>query len=108
LVAAGPLILSLYGRQYVAAHATLLTLLAGLGFNYTLFWNRPLLLSLGLPAFPLWATLLAGMIKLGLAFALVPRFGVAMEAALLSLYYVLSVGMIVWRGMIELRQRERV
>ena len=75
-------------------------------FNYTLFWNRPLLLSLGLPAFPLWATLLAGLLKAGLAFPLVPRHGYAAEAALLSFYYIFSVSLIVWRGLRELRRRE--
>ena len=44
---------------------------------------------------------------IGLSFLLVPRYGYAMEAALLSLYYVLSVWLIVWRGMVELRKREQ-
>jgi O-antigen/teichoic acid export membrane protein len=85
----------------------MMILLAGLAFNYTLFWNRPLLLSFGLPIFPLWATLIAGIIKVGLSFLLVPRYGYGMEAALLALYYVLSVGLIVWRGLVELRRREQ-
>src|SRR5512142_2138318 len=103
----GHWMLALYGPQYVSAYPALLTLLAGLAFNYTLFWNRPLLLSFGLPTFPLWATLTAGVLKVGLAFLLVPRYGYVMEAALLSFYYVLSVGLIVWRGVIELRKREQ-
>ncbi|HTP00386.1 MAG TPA: oligosaccharide flippase family protein [Anaerolineales bacterium] len=107
LVVLGPFILSLYGKQYIAAYPTMLTLLAGMAFNYTLFWNRPMLLSLGLPTFPLWATLFAGLVKLGLSFPLVPRYGIVMEAALLSFYYVLSVGLIVWHGLRELRRRER-
>jgi len=106
LILFGRWILALYGDQYVAAYPAMLTLLAGLAFNYTLFWNRPLLLSFGLPTFPLWATLIAGALKLGLAFPLVPRYGYVMEAGLLSFYYVLSVGLIVWRGMRQLRLRE--
>ncbi|HEX8992335.1 MAG TPA: oligosaccharide flippase family protein [Anaerolineales bacterium] len=106
LILFGRWILSFYGQQYIPAYPAMLILLAGLAFNYTLFWNRPLLLSFGLPTFPLWATLLAGVLKLGLAFPLVPRYGYGMEAALLSLYYVLSVGLIVWRGMRELKARE--
>lgn len=99
--------LALYGSQYVPAYPALLTLLAGLAFNYTLFWNRPLLLSFGLPTFPLWATLIAGVLKVILAFLLVPRYGYVMEAGLLSFYYVLSVGLIVWRGLRELRLKEQ-
>ena len=107
LILFGRWILTIYGEQYAAAYPAMITLLVGLAFNYTLFWNRPLLLSLGLPTFPLWATLIAGVLKLGLAFPLVPRYGYMMEAALLSFYYVASVGLIVWRGMMELRRRER-
>ncbi len=103
----GHWMLALYGQQYTAAYPAMIILLAGLAFNYTLFWNRPLLLSFGLPTFPLWATLIAGALKVGLSFLLVPRYGYGMEAALLSFYYVLSVGLIVWRGMAELRKQEQ-
>ena len=84
-----------------------MALLAGFVFNYTLLWNRPLLLSLGLPVFPLKATIVAGLTKLALAFTLVPRFGYVAQAALLSFYYITSVGAIVWRGLKEIRLRER-
>jgi O-antigen/teichoic acid export membrane protein len=106
LIIFGRWMLAIYGGQYVAAYPAMMMLLVGLAFNYTLFWNRPLLLSLGLPAFPLWSILIAGVLKVGLAFPLVPRYGYVMEAALLSLYYVLSVGLIVWRGLREMRVRE--
>jgi len=102
----GKWLLSIYGEPYAAAYPALLALLVGFTFNYTLFWNRPLLLSLGLPAFPLQATVAAGLAKLALAFALVPRFGYVAEAALLSLYYITSVGAIVLRGVKEIRQNE--
>ena len=107
LIIFGRWLLSIYGPPYVAAYPAMVVLVVGLAFNYTLFWNRPLLLSLGLPTFPLWATLIAGLLKVGLAFPLVPTHGYVMEAALLSFYYVLSVGLIVWRGILELRKRER-
>jgi O-antigen/teichoic acid export membrane protein len=101
----GKWLLSIYGEPYAAAYPALLALLVGFTFNYILFWNRPLLLSLGLPAFPLKATVFAGVAKLALAFPLVPRFGYVAEAALLSLYYITSVGSIVWRGLGEIRSK---
>ncbi len=101
----GKWLLSIYGEPYTAAYPALLALLVGFTFNYILFWNRPLLLSLGLPAFPLKATVFAGVAKLALAFPLVPRFGYVAEAALLSLYYITSVGSIVWRGLGEIRSK---
>jgi O-antigen/teichoic acid export membrane protein len=105
LIFLGRWLLWIYGEQYVAAYPALIALLVGLVFNYTLFWNRPLLLSFGMPTFPLWATVIAGLIKVGLSFLLVPRYGYVMEAVLLSLYYILSVGVIVWRGGRELNKQ---
>jgi O-antigen/teichoic acid export membrane protein len=105
LVAFGRWVLWIYGEQYVAAYPALMALLVGFAFNYTLFWNRPLLLSFGLPQFPLKATVAAGLIKLALSFLLVPQLGYVAEAALLSFYYIASVGAIVWRGLKEIRFR---
>jgi O-antigen/teichoic acid export membrane protein len=102
----GKWLLSIYGEQYIVAYPALIALLIGFTFNYILFWNRPLLLSLGLPGFPLQATVISGLGKLALAFPLVPRFGYVAEAALLSMYYITSVGAIVWRGMKEIQDRE--
>lgn len=103
----GKWVLWIYGRQYVGAYPALLILMAGLAFNYTLFWNRPLLLSLGRPDLPIWTTLLVGLGKVALAFLLVPRFGYQAEAALLSFYYLASVGFMAWRGVQEVRRRSQ-
>jgi O-antigen/teichoic acid export membrane protein len=102
----GKWLLAVYGEDYVAAYPALIALLVGFTFNYILFWNRPLLLSLGLPDFPLKATVTAGLAKLALAFPLVPRFGYVAEAMLLSMYYVISVSAIVWRGLKEIKEHE--
>ena len=84
----------------------MIALVVGLAFNYTLFWNRPLLLSLGLPEYPIKVTLIVGIIKIALAFVLVPRFGIVAAGALLSFYYVASVGVMAWRGMKKIREFE--
>ena len=101
----GRLALLIYtGREeFMAAYPTMLVLFVGLAFNYTLFWNRPLLLAFGLPDFPIWATLTAGLIKVALAFWLVPRFGILAAGALLSYYYIASVGVMALRGVKETR-----
>jgi O-antigen/teichoic acid export membrane protein len=104
-VVLGRWMLSIFGAQYTAAFPAMMALLAGLAFNYTLFWNRPLLLSLGLQTFALGAVVFAGILKVALAIPLVPRYGYAMEAVLLSAYYVISVGLIAWRGLRELNMR---
>jgi O-antigen/teichoic acid export membrane protein len=88
-------------EEFIAAYPTMLALFIGLAFNYTLFWNRPLLLAFGLPDFPIWATLTAGLVKVALAFWLVPKFGILAAGALLSYYYIASVGMMALRGVKE-------
>jgi O-antigen/teichoic acid export membrane protein len=102
----GKWLLSISGEQYVAAYPVLLVLLVGFTFNYILFWNRPLLLSLGLPQFPIYVTLIVGLLKLALAFPLVPRYGIVSAGALLSFYYIASVGTMVIRGLKEIRNNE--
>jgi O-antigen/teichoic acid export membrane protein len=91
------------GAEFLGAYPALVALTIGLIFNYTFFWNRPLLLALGLPEFPIWATLAAGLVKLGLAFWLIPTYGVAAAGALLSYYYIASVWIIVLRGVKQIR-----
>ena len=99
----GRLILTLYGgRDFVIAYPALIALFVGFAFNYTLFWNRPLLLSFGLPEFPIWVTLVAGLVKVALAFWLVPQYGILAAGALLSYYYIASVGIMVLRGLKEI------
>lgn len=90
-------------QEFAAAYPAMLALFVGLAFNYTLFWNRPLLLSLGLPEFPIWTTLIVGLIKVALAFWLIPRYGILAAGALLSFYYIASVGIMAWRGIQEIR-----
>jgi len=107
LVFFGRWVLWIYGEQYTVAYPAMMALLAGFVFNYTLFWNRPLLLSLGLPGFPLKATVAAGLAKLALSVPIVPRFGYVAEAALLSFYYIASVGVIAWRGLKEIRAQDQ-
>ena len=102
----GKWLLSISGEQYVAAYPVLLVLLVGFTFNYILFWNRPLLLSLGFPEFPIYVTLVVGLIKLALAFPLIPRFGIVAAGALLSFYYIASVGTMVIRGLKEIQKNE--
>ena len=92
--------------EFISAYPTLIALFIGLAFNYTLFWNRPLLLSLGLPDFPIWVTLTTGIVKLSLAFWLVPKYGILAAGALLSFYYIASVGMMALRGLKEIKRLE--
>jgi len=104
-VVLGRWLLGIYGPEYVAGYPALLALLVGLVFNYSLFWNRPLLLALGMPEYAVQVVVLTGLAKTLLAFAIVPSFGILAAAGLLCFYYAASVGLMAWRGVRELRAR---
>jgi O-antigen/teichoic acid export membrane protein len=107
LILFGRWVISIYsGDEYLNAYPALVALTIGLVFNYILFWNRPLLLALGLPQFPVYVTLIVGLIKLALSFVLVEKYGVVAAGALLSFYYIASVGMMVLRGIKRIRELE--
>jgi O-antigen/teichoic acid export membrane protein len=100
------MILIYSGAEFVDAYPALVALTIGLVFNYILFWNRPLLLSLGLPDFPIWVTLSVGVVKLSLAFWLIPKYGIVAAGALLSFYYIVSVDIMVLRGVKQIRMND--
>ena len=103
----GQWMIRIYSNEtFLPAYPAMIALVIGLAFNYSLFWNRPLLLSLGLPEYPIKVTLVVGIIKIALAFVLVPRYGIVAAGALLSFYYVASVGIMAWRGMKKIRELE--
>ena len=47
------LIPAVYGAGYAPAYPAVVILLVGYGFANIFQWNRPLLLALGMPSFPL-------------------------------------------------------
>ncbi|PWH12197.1 MAG: hypothetical protein DDG60_14235 [Anaerolineae bacterium] len=88
-----------YGSQAVQAYPILLILLIGYGFASIFQWNRPLLLALGKPAYPMLIALLAGIIELTLIFTLVPfTHSMLVLAAIFSGYFVVTIGLTAWRG----------
>lgn len=108
IVIFGRWLLSIYGSGFEPAYVPMLLFLAGFGFANIFFWNRPLLLSLGLPLVPYHISLWCGIAKLALAFLLVPRFGINMEAFLLSAFFIVSVTLIITRGFREISQQEKL
>lgn len=96
----------LYRPAALPAYPALLILLVGYGFGSVFTWNRPLLLALGKPGYPLLIAAVVGVIELALAFVLVPRFGYLAQAGLLSSYFVVAIGLITLRGLREIRKQE--
>lgn len=102
LALAGRFLLAVvYRPETLPAYPALLILLVGYGFAEIFQWNRPLLLALGQPGYPVLVVFLVGLVELGLIFWLVPQFGYLALAAILSAYFVVSIGIIVRRGVTE-------
>jgi O-antigen/teichoic acid export membrane protein len=95
----------LYTAQYAPAYPAAVLLLVGYGTANIFSWNRPLLLALGKPTFPLMVAAAVGAVELVLIFRLVPVYGYLAAAAILSAYLFVSVGINVWRGLGELRKK---
>jgi len=93
----------LYGEEYAPAYPAAVLLLAGYGAANIFSWNRPLLLALGKPTFPLVVAAAVGAVELVFIFKLVPIYGYIAAAAILSAYLVVSVGINVWRGLVEIK-----
>ena len=106
LVLFGRWLLQFYGADFQPAYVPMLIFLAGLGFANIFFWNRPLLLSLGLPLVPYRISLWCGIAKVLLAILFVPRLGLNFEAFLLSAFFVVSITLIISRGFKEIRRLE--
>jgi O-antigen/teichoic acid export membrane protein len=94
------------GADTAPAYPALLILLIGYGFASIFQWNRPLLLALGKPGYPVLVALITGLAELALIAWLVPHFGYLALAAILSAYFVVSIGIIVWRGLTEITRRQ--
>jgi O-antigen/teichoic acid export membrane protein len=95
----------LYGSAARPAYPALIILLVGYGFGSIFQWNRPLLLALGKPSYPLVVSALVGAAELALIFWLVPIYGYLMMTAILSGYFVIATGTIVWRGLSEINRQ---
>ncbi|HEX9090650.1 MAG TPA: lipopolysaccharide biosynthesis protein [Anaerolineales bacterium] len=98
-----PLIL---GPNTAPVYPLALILLIGYGTANILNWNRPLLLAFGKPSFPLLIAVAVGAIELLLILWLVPLGGYLVMAAVLAGYLAISVGIIAWRGWLEIRIQE--
>lgn len=95
-----------WGPEFAPAYASLMILLAGVAAVNIFFWNRNVLLPLGMPGFPTRVHLVAALLKVGGIFVLVPRWGASGMALLLSAFYLGTVGTLVWKSLLELRRAE--
>lgn len=98
----------IFGKDYPGSYWTLLFLLLGYSITNIFFWNRTLLLSFGKANIPLFILAVGAAVKIGLAFIVIPRYGVNGEAALLSGYFTLTTLVMIWVGYHKIRSAELV
>jgi O-antigen/teichoic acid export membrane protein len=95
-----------YGGEFAPAYPGLVILLVGYSFANVLNWNRPLLLALGQPTYPLMVAAVAGAIEVILIFLLVPGSSYLVGAAILSAYLVVSISWNVLLGLSIMHREE--
>ena len=96
-----------YGADFVPAYPATMILLLGFGFANIFFWNRSLLLSFGKANIPLYVLFATALVKIALAFWVVPRWGIVGESILLSTYLIVSTAILVLIGLRKTRQGEK-
>jgi O-antigen/teichoic acid export membrane protein len=96
----------LYGESFAPAYPCLLILLIGYGIANIANWNRPLLLALGYPNYPLIVAAVTGAIEIVLIFLFVPTGGYLVGAAIFSAYLAISILINVARGLSILKRNE--
>lgn len=96
----------IYGSDLAPAYPCFLILLVGYGAANVANWNRPLLLALGRPNYPLMVAAVTGAVEIVLIFLLVPSGGYLAGAAIFSAYLAISIGWNVWRGLSILKREE--
>jgi O-antigen/teichoic acid export membrane protein len=96
----------IYGRDYLPAYPAIVILLAGYACANVFNWNRPLLLALGRPRYPLLVAGVVGAIELILIFSFL-RYGNYLTASVIfSGYLAISILWMVWRGLTLIKRQE--
>lgn len=97
---------TLYHPEFLPAYLPMVILLVGYAITNIYFWNRSLLLSFGKANVPLLVLAVGGILKMALAFVVVPVYGINGEAALLSGYFILTTGVMILIGYAVIKKSE--
>jgi O-antigen/teichoic acid export membrane protein len=104
----GQWIVGIYGPRFLpVSYNSLLILLIGVIPVNIFFWNQIVLLPLGMPQFPTQVHFLIAIVKVAGTLLLVPSLGANGMAMLLSIYFILTTGILVFKTMREIRIAEQ-
>jgi O-antigen/teichoic acid export membrane protein len=96
-----------YSPAYAAAYAPLLILLVGIAAVNIFYWNRSVLLPLGMPSFPTKVSLVAAILEVIGIIVLVPRLGASGMALMLTLFFLSTASVLVAKTVRELGRAAR-
>lgn len=107
LVLFGRWVVSLWGSEFLPqSYLALVILLLGVSAVNVFYWNRTVLLPLGMPEYPTKVTLAAAAAKVLAIFMLVPRWGATGMAVTLSGFFLVTAAALVWKTLREIRRQE--
>jgi O-antigen/teichoic acid export membrane protein len=107
LVVLGPWIIDhTYGATFGPAYASLMVLIVGVAAVNVFYWNRNVLLPMGMPEYPTKVYLVAAVLRIGGILLLVPIYGAIGMAALLSAFFVGTAGVLVVKTLREIQRAE--
>jgi O-antigen/teichoic acid export membrane protein len=78
----------------------------GVIFVNIVYWNRSVLLPLGMPEFPAKVGFLAAAIQIAGMLILVPGGGALAMAGMMSAFFLINTGVNLWKSLKELRLAE--
>jgi O-antigen/teichoic acid export membrane protein len=97
----------IFREEFLPAYDIIMILMFGYGIANVLFWNRTLLLTFGEADFATTVSFYTMIAKMFLTVIFVPRGAPYIEAILLSGYLAISVLIMTWRGLYDLKKAEQ-
>jgi O-antigen/teichoic acid export membrane protein len=107
LVIFGQWVVAIYGREFLpASYINLLLLLTGVIVVNIFFWNRSVLLPLGMPEYPTKVLFVGAILKIIGTILLVPRWGANGMAILLTGFFLFTTTVLIWKTLREISNAE--
>jgi len=95
-----------FGTKFAPSYPAVVILLLGYACANIFNWNRPLLLALGHPRYPLFVAGIVGAVELALIFWLLPHGNYLTASMIFSGYLAISILWMVWRGLSFIKTEE--
>ncbi|HEY5730823.1 MAG TPA: oligosaccharide flippase family protein [Anaerolineales bacterium] len=98
----------LYGTEAAPSYIFLVILLLGYGYSNVFNWNRPFLLALGYPNYPLMVAAITGAVEIALIFLFGPGGNYLTIVSIFSMYLIVSVCWNILRGFFIIKREETI